>query len=227
MASSAIIAARRQTQPSPPASTSAKRRAQKVPGYLIREVIGGIPFFYKGYKEVLTKHKTFEDIMADSGLQSLIKKYLYDLLLRKLDPAVYEVFMGEVGAHLEHKSNLGLDVAVFETALLPGDKFDFKYLAVVPQLVVEVDMKVSLDETGLQSFEDFLSLKTQKLFEFGTKRLLWVLTRSKKVVVAAPDEDWKIVDWNKDIEIWAGIQANIGKHLKLRGINPDIIFGAR
>src|SRR5690606_19059800 len=107
------------------------------------------PFFYKGYKEVLTKNKTFEDIMADSGLQSLIKKYLYDLLLRQLDPTVYEVFMGEVGTHLEHKSNLGLDVAVFETAMLPGDKFDFKYLAVVPQLVIEVDMKVSLDETGL------------------------------------------------------------------------------
>lgn len=226
MTSSATNVAKGNIHSGSSAPAPARRRTRKVPDHLVREVIDGIPFFYKGYKEVLTKHKTFEDIMADSGLQSLIKKYLYDLLLRKLDPAVYEVFMGEVGTHLEHKSNLGLDVAVFETALLPGDKFDFKYLAVVPQLVIEVDMKVSLDETGLQSFEDFLSLKTQKLFEFGTKRLLWVLTRSKKVVVAVPNEDWKIVDWNKDIEIWAGVHINIGKHLKTRGINPDIIFGA-
>lgn len=224
MASSASTAAG-QIHSSTPVSATAKRRSRKIPDYLIREVIDGIPFFYKGYKAVLTKQKTFEDIMADSGLQSLIKKYLYDLLLRKLDPAVYEVFMGEVGAHLEHKSNLGLDVAMFETTLLPGNKFDFKYLAVIPQLVIEVDMKVSLDDTGLQSFEDFLSLKTQKLFDFGTKRLLWILTRSKKVVVATPETDWAIVDWNKDIEVWPGIEANIGKFLKARGINPDIIFG--
>jgi hypothetical protein len=226
MTSSATNIAKGNIQSGTSAPAPARRRTRKVPEYLIREVIDGIPFFYKGYKEVLTKNKTFEDIMADSGLQSLIKKYLYDLLLRKLDPAVYEVFMGEVGAHLEHKSNLGLDVAVFETAMLPGDKFDFKYLAVVPRLVIEVDMKVSLDETGLQSFEDFLNLKTQKLFDFGTKRLLWVLTRSKKVVVATPGEDWKIIDWDKNIEVWAGIEANIGKHLKARGINPDIIFPA-
>lgn len=226
MASSANIAVKENIRSGFPSHTRAQRRTRKVPDYLVREMINGIPFFYKGYKEVLTKNKTFEDIMADSGLQSLIKKYLYDLLLRHLDPAVYEVFMGEVETHLEHKSNLGLDIAVFETAMLPGDKFDFKYLAVVPRLVIEVDMKVSLDETGLQSFEDFLNLKTQKLFDFGTKRLLWVLTRSKKVVVATPGEDWKIIDWNKNIEVWLGIEANIGNHLKTRGINPDIIISS-
>ena len=36
--------------------------------------------------------------------------------------------------------------------------------------------------------------------------------------------NWKIVDWNKDIEVWEGISVNIGKHLKARGINPDIIL---
>ncbi len=200
-----------------------KRRNRNVPVHLIREIIDGVPFYYKGYKDVLAQNKTFEDIMADSGLQTLIKKYLYDLLLRKLDPALYEVFMGEVGAHLEHKTNLGLDVAMFDAANLPGEKFDFKYLTVVPLLVIEVDMKVSLDETGLESFEEFLSLKTQKLFHFGTRRLLWVLTRSKKIVVATPDEDWKLIDWNKDIQVWPGVEANVGKHLKARGINPDII----
>lgn len=224
MASSANIAVKKDVPSGNPTHTPPKRQARKVPDYLVREVIAGIPFYYKGYKEVLTKNKTFEDIMADSGLQSLIKKYLYDLLLRHLDPVVYEVFMGEVGTHLEHKSNLGLDIAVFETAMLQGDKFDFKYLTVVPRLVIEVDMKVSLDETGLQSFEDFLNLKTQKLFDFGTKRLLWVLTRSKKVVVATPGEDWKIVNWDKNIELWPGIEVNIGKYLKGRGINPDIVF---
>ena len=45
-----------------------------------------------------------------------------------------------------------------------------------------------------------------------------------RLIVAEPGEDWAIVDWNKDIEVWAGVQANIGRHLKARGVNPDIIF---
>lgn len=201
-----------------------KRRGRKVPGYLVREVINGIPFYYRGYKDVLSKKKTFEEIMADSGLQGFIKKYFYDLLARQLDASLYEVYMGELGAHLSHKNNLGLDVAVFDLASILGDKLNFNYLDVVPKLVIEIDMKVSLDDTGLDTFAEFLSLKTQKLFDFGTERLLWVISRSKKIVVAEPGEDWAIVDWNKDIEVWQGIPANIGRHLKARGVNPDIIF---
>lgn len=201
-----------------------KRGARKVPEELVRETIAGIPFYWQGYKQVLNQTKSLEAIMADSGLQAFLKKYFYDLLLRRLNPEIFEVYMGEVGAHLEHRHNFGLDVAVFATSDLTGEKFDFKYLEVVPQLVIEVDMKVSLDGTGLVAFEDFLSLKTQNLFNFGTKKLLWVLSKSKKVIVATPGEDWKIVDWNKDIEVWEGISINIGKHLKARGINPDIIL---
>jgi hypothetical protein len=199
---------------------ASRRRRGKVPDFLVRETIDGIPFYFKDYKAVIQKKKTLDEIMADSGLQAFIKKYLYDLLLKRLDDAVFEVYMGEVGAHLEHKINMGFDLAVFETQAMTGDKIDYNYLNVTPVLVVEVDMKVSLDDTGLQSFEDFLNLKTQRLFDFGTKRLLWVLTRSKKVVVAVPGEDWKIVDWNKDIEVWPGIKANIAKHLEKRKINP-------
>ncbi|MFN0035652.1 MAG: Uma2 family endonuclease [Saprospiraceae bacterium] len=201
-----------------------KRRVRSVPNFLVRETIDGIPFYYRGYKEVLSKKKVLDDIMADSGLQTLLKKYLYDLLLRRLNPEVYDVYIGEVGAHLEHKSNLGIDVTVYETAQLPGEKFDFKYLDVAPKFAIEVDMKVSLDDTGMDTFAQFLDLKTQKLFDFGVERLIWVLTPSKKVVIATPGEDWLIVDWNKDIELWQGVKANIGQHLKARGINPDIFL---
>ncbi len=100
-------------------SANSKRRKRSVPDFLIRETINGIPFYFRGYKEVLSKKKVLDDIMADSGLQTLIKRYLFEILLRNLDPKNYDVFMGEVGAHLEHKSNLGLDVVVYETSQLP------------------------------------------------------------------------------------------------------------
>ncbi len=204
-----------------------KRRRRPVPDFLVRETIDGIPFYYRGYKEVLSKKKVLDDIMADSGLQLFIKNYLHNLLIRGLDTEIFYVFMGEVGVHLEHKSNFGLDVAVFETSQLPGEKFDFKYLDVAPKFAIEVDMKVSLDDTGLDTFAQFLDLKTQKLFEFGVERLIWVLSPSKKVVIATPGEDWLMVDWNKDIELWQGVKANIGDYLKLRGVNSDIFMGGK
>ncbi len=210
---------------SPPFEPRAKSpRKRAVPAALVRETINGIPFYYRGYRDVLNKKLTLDDIMADSGLQAFLKKYFYDLLLRALDPQLFEVYMGEVGAHLEHKSNMGLDVAVFETAQLPGEKFGFGYLDVLPKFVIEIDMKVSIDETGIENFAQFLNLKTQKLFDSGVERLIWVISASKKVVIAMPGEDWLIVDWNKDIELWQGVKANIGQHLKKRGINPDV-FG--
>jgi hypothetical protein len=199
-----------------------KARKRAVPSILVRETINGIPFYYSGYKDVMNKKKTLEDIMADSGLQTLLKKLLYDVLMRQLDPKIYDIYMGEVGAHLDFRSNMGLDVAVFELNQLSGDKFDAKFLTVLPKFVIEVDMKVSLDDSGIENFAQFLSFKTQKLFDSGVERLIWVLNSSKKVVIAMPNEDWLIVDWNKDIELFKGVKINIGQLLKERGINPDI-----
>jgi len=34
-----------------------------IPSYLIRDVINGKPYYYKGYKEVLAKKKTIQDII--------------------------------------------------------------------------------------------------------------------------------------------------------------------
>jgi hypothetical protein len=142
--------------------------------------------------------------------------------MRQLDPKIYDVYMGEVGAHLDFRSNMGLDVAVFELNQLPGEKFDNKFLTVLPKFVIEVDMKVSLDDTGIENFAQFLSFKTQKLFDSGVERLIWVLNSSKKVVIAMPNEDWLIVDWNKEIELFKGVKINIGQILKERGINTDV-----
>ncbi len=200
------------------------RRKKAVPQSLVRETIEGIPFYYRGYKEVLQNKQTLNDIMADSGLQTLLKSFLFEILLLQLDRSKFNIFVGEVGAHFGRKNNLGLDLAVYEKSQLPGEKFDFKYLDVAPKFVIEVDMKVSLDETGLDTFNQFLDLKTQKLFDAGVERLIWVLSPSKKVVIATPGEDWLIVDWNKEIELWQGVKVNIGQFLAERGINQDIFF---
>jgi len=65
--------------------TTVKQRklARKIPEYLIKEVLDGIPIYYKGHKAVLRKEKTLESIMGASGLQVLVVSYIYKLLVRQ------------------------------------------------------------------------------------------------------------------------------------------------
>ena len=59
----------------------------KVPEALVYEVVDGKPIYYKGYKDVLNKTKTFEEITMESQLQSGLKAeitMLIGLLLKKI-----------------------------------------------------------------------------------------------------------------------------------------------
>jgi hypothetical protein len=47
-------------------------QVEKVPSTLIYEMDEGKPIYYRGYKDVLNKTKTLEQIMGTSILQSLL-----------------------------------------------------------------------------------------------------------------------------------------------------------
>ena len=51
--------------------------AKKIPTVLIKEILDGLPIYYKGYKEVLSAEKTLDDIMGTSTLQFLLVSYLH------------------------------------------------------------------------------------------------------------------------------------------------------
>ena len=61
------------------------KKAGDIPAALVKETIDGIPFYYAGYRSVLNKTKTLEDIMADSGLQIDLKAYFFRLLIQYED----------------------------------------------------------------------------------------------------------------------------------------------
>lgn len=44
------------------------------------------------------------------------------------------------------------------------------------------------------------------------------MTATRQVIVALPEQDWLIIDWNKDIEIFNAVSFNIGKYLQENGI---------
>jgi hypothetical protein len=197
------------------------RSTKRIPTYLIKETIDGTPFYYKGYRDVLTKKKSLEDIMGWSGLQGIIVSYFTYCVLNQLNFKKYRVLPGETGNHLSLRNNLSLDIAIFERSVLTPDKITTKYVDVPAYCVIEIDVQAEWKEERMSEVE-FIGIKTNKLFEFGTQKLIWVLSRSKKVIVAEPGKHWSIIDWNEQIELMEGIFFNIGQYLESEGINPDV-----
>lgn len=197
----------------------ARKKAEKIPDYLVREVIDGIPFYYPGFREVMNKTKTIEEIMADSILQSLLKNFLGDLLKAHLDKKLFLVLAGETGSHVDRRNNMGLDVVVFDKTILTPDKITTKYSNVPPKIVVEIDVNVEVNDTGVDLFSDFVLRKVRRLFAFGTEKVVWIFSRSKLVMVAKPDAPLQILDWDQDVELLDGITCNIAKYLEEEGIS--------
>ena len=191
---------------------------ENVPSYLIRDMIDGQPFYYKGYKDVLNKTKTIHDIMPCSTLQAEIIMYLNFLLTQALGINKYRIFTSESGSHLAKNVNYGLDIAVYDKKVLTSEKINKHYANVPPALVVEVDIKVELEDLNEI---DFINKKTQSLLDYGTKRVIWVISESKKVLIAesGKEKDWLLRDWHKDFELFDGITANIGQYLKENDID--------
>jgi Uma2 family endonuclease len=192
-----------------------QRKIPKVPSYLVKEILDDMPVFYKGYKAVLRKEKTIEDIMGASGLQIFIVRYLFRLLDRTLDDNLFYVFTGEGGLHLSKGTNLSGDVLVFDKQTLTPDLIDTHYLNIPPLIDIEID--VEIDNTTFSDF-DYIQRKTDNLLKFGTQKVIWILTKTQKIIVAEPNKDWLLIDWQKDVEITNGITFNVPQYLKKEGV---------
>ncbi len=201
--------------------TAPPPRKRKVPEYLVKEEIDGVKFYYPGYRQVVAGKKTLDDIMGWSGLQGIIVSYFTYFVLNKLNFKKYRVIPGETGNHLGFRNNLSLDLAIFERSVLTANKITTKYVDVPAYCVIEIDVQAEWEDGNMSDVE-FIGLKTKKLFEFGTQKLVWVLSKSKKVIVAEPGKRWEIIDWDEDIELMEDITFNVGKHLEEEGINPDV-----
>jgi Uma2 family endonuclease len=193
-----------------------QRKIPKVPTYLVKEILDDTPVFYKGYKAVLRKEKTLHDIMGASGLQIFIVRYLFRLLDRNLDENLFYVFTGEGGLHIDKGNNLSGDVLVFEKEKLTPNLIDTHYLNIPPLIDIEVD--VEIDNSTFSDF-DYIQRKTDNLLKFGTQKVIWILTKTQKIIVAEPNRDWLMIDWQKDVEITNGISFNIPNYLNKEGVN--------
>jgi Putative restriction endonuclease len=196
-------------------SNIVKKRTLKIPDNLIWEVLDGKPLYRKGYKDVLRKLKTFEEIMGTSSWQSLLCGALVRFLNRQLDDS-YDVLINELGIHFEKGDNVSSDICIVPR--LTAEQITKKYATFAPKIIIEVDLDIDTEE---MNDVEYIHKKTQKLLDFGVEKVIWILTFSKKVMVATPENDWILSNWNRDIDILNGITFNIENYLEERGINAD------
>ena len=149
--------------------------------------------------------------MGSSDLQSWIVSLIVEHLYKALDNKKYKILFNEIGYFYTKTREgkwLNLDIAIVSREKLK--KPQGTYLKVPPEVVIEVDTKADLSEIG----DEYFFLKTKRLLKSGVKKVIWIYTQAKKIMVAQDDKEWKIVDWNYDIEIIDGIIFNLEKALE-------------
>jgi hypothetical protein len=86
-------------------------------------------------------------------------------------------------------------------------------LRVAPKVIIEIDTKVDTQNDAMNYFY----IKTEKLLNFGVEKVIWITSKSKKVMIATNnDKEWKILNWQEKIEIIDGISLSITDLLKQR-----------
>lgn len=188
-------------------------QVSKIPSELIYEMDGGKPIYYRGYREVLNKTKTAEQIMGSSILQSLLIFLIQKKLIALLDNN-FLILPSELGFKFAKKSWRNLDLAIYDKRNLSDLSILYiaKYIEIAPELVIEVDTKAALDE--LPDPSSYFQKKTTQLLNNGVKKVIWIYTASQKVMIAEQGKSWSIDEWTKDLEIFKGIQINIEQLLK-------------
>ncbi|CAN5285506.1 hypothetical protein BH09BAC4_BH09BAC4_50190 [soil metagenome] len=188
---------------------------RKIPASLMYEEIDGIPYYYRGYRAVMSRQKTKEDIMGASALQSAIVSLLIHILYKYLPFDDYLIATNEPGLHLATGSNLSNDIAVFDQSSLPTP-LDDKYFSVPPRIVIEVDVKIDLPANLSET--EYVYDKTQKMLDFGVQKVIWILTKTRRTLIAEPNERWILTDWDDNVEVLPDCSFQLNPLLRSKGV---------
>ena len=188
---------------------------RKIPASLMYEEIDGIPYYYRGYRSVLSRQKTKEEIMGASALQSAVVSLLIHILYKYLPFDDYLIATNEPGLHLATGNNLSNDIAVFDQSSLPTP-LDDKYFSVPPKIVIEVDVKIDLPANLSET--EYVYDKTQKMLDFGVQKVIWILTKTRRTLIAVPNDRWILTDWDDSIEIMPGCNFELNPLLRSKNV---------
>ncbi|WP_461832279.1 Uma2 family endonuclease [Aquifex sp.] len=191
-------------------SSEERRKLLKVLTY---EKVNGKPVYYRDYRKVLKGELPPEAVMGSSELRAVIIAIILKYLFKTL-PDDYIILTNELGFIYAPKSFRSLDIAVYKKRdlLKPQDKYTKK----TPIVVIEIDTKADL--SGYISLEEYIYEKTQGLLDAGVQKVIWYITKVKKVLVAQRQRDWITKDWDSDVEVLEGVKLNLEKLLREEGV---------
>lgn len=191
-----------------------KKEVKEIPEILIREVLRGEPLYYEGYRDVIAGIKKPEEIMGCSSLQSILLSILDFYIQSRINRKKYWLGGNEAGLHLGHKNNLSTDLGIF---LKEKVTLTTNYFEVAPEVSIEVDVKIDVNTLGEKL--EYIFEKSEEMMLFGTQKIIWILTKPKKIFIIEKGETTKVFDWNNDIEIIDRIVLNLKNLLDEEGVD--------
>lgn len=189
-------------------------KTKDIPKSLIYEIMDGKPVYYAGFREVLSKQKTIEEILGSSLLQSRIIAILIQYFT-KLMPDEFEIFTNEFGIHIDLNDNVSGDFGIYHTSQFEGVNMVDKYTTIPPKIMIEIDTKATI-EYVIEN--DYFHKKTEKLLNFGVEKVIWYFTNSHKVWVAEKDKSWTIDNWDKTIKVMPNLSLCLTELMEKKGI---------
>jgi Uma2 family endonuclease len=184
-----------------------KPKNLKIPANLIYEELGGRLLPYKGFLDVINGNKKIEEIMGSSSLQAYLVSLINAFIFVKLNHKKYIVVTSEAGLHIEKGNNLANDIAIFDKE---NTILNDKYFDKPPKIAIEIDVKIDLSETEWTNEWDYVFEKSKKMLDFGTEKVIWISTKSKKIFVSSNTERWYIVNFDEDVPLFDNCILNIG-----------------
>ena len=179
-----------------------------IPKILIYEEFDGHPIYRKGYKEVMLGLKKAEEInMGTSTLQWFITNIINRFLARTM-PQNYVFGSGELGLHITKNTSFSADVAIFRAGRLKVGFHSIKYPEVMPDVVVEVDIKIDESEY-FQTEEEYCYKKTERLLKAGVERVIWIFSSSRRILVADNLQKWEFISWDLPFKVIDDYEINL------------------
>lgn len=185
-----------------------KKAVPKIPDYLVYEVVQGKPIYYRGYKDVLNKTKTFEEIIMESKLQAGLKARLTMLIGSILLQKGYEIATGELGINISKEGKRGADLAIFKAE---NWSWDAHFSDLPPEVIIEIDVQAEMEN---MTEMDYVHGKIKDYLAFGVKKVIWIFTKEKLVFVATAQLPWLTYDWSAEIEVVEGVGFKLEELVK-------------
>lgn len=185
-----------------------KVETENIAGSLIYEMVDGNPIFFRGYKDFILEENNFEKPLGSGLLQSMIISRLVILLNKYLGDQYY-VLTNELGLQISKNNWRAADIAIFEKSQINPNKLTSKYIDIPPRVVIEIDTKAEIEE--VKDTFTYYNQKTDQLLEFGVEKIIWIFTDSEKVMVAQKEQNWQLLNWNKDVHVLEQASLNIAE----------------